>query len=115
MKIRNGFVSNSSSSSFIISSPLPPDKIKITIERSIDYLFDYCISTEDELVMYFKKNFGDDFLEDVEELFERCLKLLNDGQNIYVGSASNDSSSGLENYIYEEGLYDVNAEIIMCE
>ena len=58
MKIRTGFVSNSSSSSFIVAAPPQKDSTKVTITIEVD-LAEYAnttIKTVEELIEYFKEH-----------------------------------------------------------
>jgi len=138
MKIRNGFVSNSSSSSFIVtikSEQKMSKEILMTLfdlkEDSILYNFanelsnwmlknlkemdikgiynNYCGSN---------KNLSDE--EMIDEIVEQgypnisredLLKISNKEYSYYEGSASDDSGDGLESYLCESGI-NVNNDFI---
>jgi len=106
MKTRMGFVSNSSSSSFIIASK---EKPKMIIEIDIEYIADKKITTEKELVEYLLEEYGYDTIEeffDNEEWdknnYDKCLKALEEGNFLYAGSISSDGETS-EAYIYDNG------------
>ena len=62
MKIRNGFVSNSSSSSFILATPKGKKglKTKITIEIELEEMARFKITTKEELLKMYKDKYGYD-------------------------------------------------------
>lgn len=104
MKIRNGFVSNSSSSSFIIAAPAsekPSIKVEIDLARAVDTV----ISTEEELRKYISNRWCSDWEEeeDVMVLFSKSLEQINNGNSIYILNACNDGD-GIEQFLYENGL-----------
>jgi len=81
MKIRNGFVSNSSSSSFIISS-------KNDGKKSIEVRTDYTFFDEEDLKEYYIDDYGfteDDFKkakEDKKSDYNKALKEIKKGNKI---------------------------------
>lgn len=93
MKIRLGFVSNSSSSSFIISSPNRPMKISYTVELDLNEIIDKTIKTIKELDEYFEEfSFVKvDQLDPYQkETYLKCKKEIESGRNILIGEASNE-------------------------
>jgi hypothetical protein len=106
MKIRKGFVSNSSSSSFIISSKKKP---VMTIEIELDELSTE-ITNKEELDDYFTRL---DYYDTIEEMLEEegnkeqydmALAELAIGDTIYAGDVSSDSGNELESLIYSQGF-----------
>ena len=97
MKIRNGFVSNSSSSSFLIAFKPGQQKVKINIEIDLDRYM-YVFSNISELVK------SEDFecIEDDVSL-EELKKYFDEGYKIGYGSVS-DEDDLLEAVLCHEGI-----------
>ena len=105
MKIRNGFVSNSSSSSFIVA--VDGDKTKVTLTVEVD-LADYgtVCRTETEVTEMFELDYGTEEMEDEDAMaptYQKCLQAVRDGKIIILGSFVSDEP-GVEAYLCEEGL-----------
>lgn len=110
MKSRIGFVSNSSSSSFILSSPNRPMKINYSISIPINDLIEHRIKTIPELDKYFLDYTGcktmEEFKEGEDFLYQdylECKKEIEKGRIILIGCVRNDNSS-LEVTILENKL-----------
>lgn len=106
MKTRNGFVSNSSSSSFIL--PLNGDDESVTITISLDTFkemfdngdessIDAIVRTQDELKNYFintegidEENFYETLLEDdyLERIYRESLEMINNGKTVIFGNVA---------------------------
>lgn len=90
MKNRTGFVSNSSSSSFIISAK-PDDKGKVLVTLDLSKLGGVIIKTEYDLNNCFIEKYGRDFQkkQDVQRLYERCLEKIINDEAIVMGYIDN--------------------------
>lgn len=115
MKIRNGFVSNSSSSSFIVAAKdRKHTKIKITIEVDLSkFVPQYCKSkpiatTVEELREIFREHF--DFEEGAEDCeffkgkFNAARKAIEKGEVIIVGSFSDEDDDPIGAFLCENGI-----------
>ena len=132
MKIRNGFVSNSSSSSFILSTYLTKKEIKdgklqITTTQPITEssgFVDNIVSTIDELKDYYSFHWGVDidniadedkeyYKEELDELREG-ISILEKGGSLILGNCANDDNA-MSGFLYSQGFDDVeiiNGELI---
>jgi len=93
MKIREGFVTNSSSSSFVIV--LQNNDSKNTVK------------TEKELIALFTERYDADFLEEpyCKRLFDKYVDLIRSGKQLYFGSISNDDYNlDLQNTVKDLGF-----------
>jgi len=104
MKARLGFVSNSSSSSFIVAIRPGQDKAVVTLT----------ISSAEELEGWAK---GQSWLD--AESLGKCLKAIKGGKVVLVGGFSSDGGNDLSRLMYERGLVErempEGSEIISCE
>lgn len=112
MKYRLGFVSNSSSSSFILGIPKGRDKIKMVIEVDLNELSDGKIATKDELLEYYKREYelsSEQAILDNEyhkEEYQMILKIIKGGGIIIYGVVSSDADNPISSYIYRQGFND---------
>ena len=115
MKTRKGFVSNSSSSSFILGVPKNKKASDIMIKVSIEDCVDYKLSTVQEIEDYFLGEYGDDqtFKELVDEegewiqkSYDLMVQELEKGNIIIVGTASNEGGDSPAEYAIYLGALD---------
>jgi hypothetical protein len=107
MKTRNGFVSNSSTSSFIVAlKPECKGKITITVEVNLANFARSVINNVEDLNTYFKENFSDDYLEVNSWSNEKYLaakKALENGKVVFAGRICSDGE-GVEQFLYDQGI-----------
>lgn len=118
MKIRNGFVSNSSSSSFIIVAD-SKKKLKITLTIEVDFnkFVDKVFNKKEDFIKYLKEDYGleeDEIME--RKRYVKALKAIEKGETIYIGQVASDNDNALETYLYENGLPDkIDGALIINE
>ena len=114
MKLRTGFVSNSSSSSFIISRP-KDSKASMTVEIDLEDFCNDIITTMQELDDYFLSEYSyktisgmltDD--EHCKKLYNKCWASIQDGNEVMIGRVSSDGGDVLSNLIYDTGITNLN-------
>lgn len=111
MKIRTGFVSNSSSSSFILEVDKDIKDMKVKMEIGVDLkdLQDRLITSVDKLEEYFIDYYGSNFKENyrdesyIMKKYEKMKSILDRGKNIFIGEVSNEDD-GISAYIHKYGL-----------
>ena len=120
MKIRKGFVSNSSSSSFIISTK-NPNKLKVKLEIEVDlneFIDEYgnddkrtIFKTEQDLKKYYAYNYGyvDSDFDNKE--YQNCLSEIKKGNSIIILSCSNENGS-LEGFLCDNGIDNIKSDNI---
>ena len=98
MKIRKGFVSNSSSSSFIVAVK-KNTKVKFTGEVDLKPLADFVCEDEDDLIKALAEIDNDD-----KKLFTKCLKLIEEGNTILFGAFDDQSGDITEEAVCMCGI-----------
>jgi hypothetical protein len=108
MKARNGFVSNSSTTSFMVAVKDIKDA-KVKIEGNIEDFAKYKITTVDELNEYFKKEYSWVDLKAIMGRgygYDEAKKAIEGGKILLAGNFSSESD-GLEVYLHGEGIRSV--------
>lgn len=101
MKVRSGFVSNSSSSSFIVACDSDA-KTTVTVSFEVD-LQSYArrsIATIEELNEYFDYKYGDDKWWKYED----CRKAIEAGKTVLVGWFTDETQNLIEVFLCDNGL-----------
>lgn len=95
MKTRNGFVSNSSSSSFILAIPKESakDKVQFKIEGDLTKYADETLKTKKDVIAYFK---DDLCCNEDDENFIKALEAIDKGFVVIVGSLSDESDDPIQ-------------------
>lgn len=112
MKIRHGFVSNSSSSSFAISLKKGA-KPRMVVEIELDQFEETRITNVEELNKYFFKEYCYTTVKEVLECeyagdkYRHMLDALERGEEISVGCVCSDGDDIESNLIYANGLDNV--------
>lgn len=117
MKLRNGFVSNSSSSSFIVAVKGKNAKATMTIEIDLEDYGDTLL-TKEEVLEYFKNYYGHDSEEEIlaekykAKHYKEMLKEIESGNRIILGEFSDESDNGLEQYLCDHGINDIKSDTV---
>ena len=120
MKVRNGFVSNSSSSSFIVAAKSEKDlKTKITLEVDLmEYVKD-SVSTVEELDDYYMEEYGRVPVKaDKDEEWKNysaAVKAIGKGNVVFFGAFHSDGDNSVEHYLCDNGLVKVDKKIVVIE
>ncbi len=108
MKIRQGFVSNSSSSSFVIATN--GKKLIATVEIDLENFIHTKITNENELIDYildyygYNKDFNYEEDLNAKNLFNKYKNYLNEGLSIMIGTAEDCSNNSIEEFVCTNGL-----------
>jgi hypothetical protein len=113
MKCRKGFVSNSSSSSFIVAAPKDLEKVTISIDLHLEHCgLATTIDSVEKWRSYIEKNYSyyiyktvEDICKDdetVNKLYNDGLEKLNNDQKIVVFILSSDDYDPVGNMLYDE-------------
>lgn len=110
-KIRNGFVSNSSSSSFIISTDAKNLKATISIEVDL-YQFidtDGIITTEEQLREFYKEHYWA-FDEGENNIYgyKECLEEIKNGKTVYMLTVGSEDGSEIGALLYNQSEGSLN-------
>lgn len=112
MKIRTGFVSNSSSSSFIVGIKNGQTKITVPIEIDLQKYKRTIIKTKEELKEYITDQYelSEPYALD---LYEKALESVNNGETILIGDFSSDGGDPLESFLCNNGIPETDSITII--
>lgn len=103
MKIRSGFVSNSSSSSFIVATDDEQGHVELVIKVNLSN-YGEVLKTKEEVDAYFYERWGQyDESEWVKEKLHTCLDAIARGKVIIAGDFTDDSD-GEEAFLCNNGI-----------
>ena len=105
MKVRQGFVSNSSSSSFILAvdKDKVPKKVLVPIEINLLDYQDEIFHSEEAFWIYYKIEV-DDNKECFEKQYKEELKELRSGKSIIMCSVCSDGDDAMSCYLHNRGV-----------
>lgn len=109
MKIRSGFVSNSSSSSFIVAVEGENTKTTLTVEVDLADFARYdggVCRTKEEVKEAFLDRYGAEEMLDEDAmapLYNVCLAAIEDGKTVIIGDFDS-QTEGIEAYLCNNGL-----------
>jgi|GEM_PF-2776810 len=110
MKIRSGFVSNSSSSSFIIAAEKgQPYTIKISVDVDLNRYGTYINNIPDYHKRLKEDGWGDveEYREHYDEKYQKAIAALKGGKVLFFMECATDGSDSLEQMLAMRGLRDV--------
>jgi hypothetical protein len=123
MKKRTGFVSNSSSSSFIVACKPKKTTVKFTVEVDLSE-YGTVLKNKKELLKYMLADCGFKSEEEIltdeyqSEDYKKMLKELENGNHIIHGSFSNEGYGPLDMLLCYRGIKDLsneNVKVIFSE
>lgn len=111
MKIRTGFVSNSSSSSFIVAAEKDNTEIDISIKVNLKN-YGEILDTKGKLDAYFMSEYGMDNYNNIEDnlstdvfiKYQECLEAIKGGKIIIFGSFSDDDGDNISGFLCNNGI-----------
>jgi len=106
MKTKNDFVTNSSSTSFIItnkSKNIGKGKITIEIDFDSNHIYNETFTTLEELKKCDRFDWFDDEELADDKHYQECIKAIEKGRVVHIIDASNEGE-GIEIFLCERGI-----------
>lgn len=117
MKARAGFVSNSSSSSFVVATEPRQDEFVATFKISLAPVIDKVCKTLSDLQEGIRMAWGyggqtfEDVMEEygdyMTEIYEKSKKAIRDGKVVVIGRVSNEGDGEVSSFLFANGFKDV--------
>ncbi len=115
MRVRLGFVSNSSSSSFVLSTDKPLDELTVTMSFKLATVVEQTLKTKQEVDEYIleEHSYSGKSVEAIlevsgdwlKEVYQEMLQAVGDGRVVLAGSVCNDDfDNTLSTIAYDEGF-----------
>jgi len=104
MKTRKGFVSNSSSTSFIVGIE---DNTEIELHIKVDLAsYGDVITTKEKLDKYYNDRYWkyNEEEEDWREEYDKCVAIIEAGKKLIMGDFSDDSGDALSAFLCDHGI-----------
>ncbi len=113
MKTRQGFVSNSSSSSYILSTPSGLNEVEVTLKVNLDTSFwSIRFANLHDWTKHIEKEYGYREFRDIEaicendewtkEIYDKGKKALENGQDVVWLCPASDSDNPVDRLFYED-------------
>lgn len=102
MKRKSCFISNSSSSSFIIAGE--DLSVELRIPVNLKQFVDETVRTPEELIEYFRDNHWEEKDNFSDPLYQKCLSAIHRGLPVHFGETTDDRD-GVEFFICRQGLH----------
>lgn len=114
MKVRSGFVSNSSSSSFVVAVEKDAQEIVLTMKADLRKYADATATTVEELDRIIIDEHGWKMVNNLQDIlgespwlrrvYDEAKVAIGEGKHVIFGTVGNDYDDSVANLIYEDGI-----------